>query len=1037
MPPISPPRRILHDDPLLSDEDVGLLYQIIVRAEQNPDVERLPFRALFAAYDGVLAEHGIDADQNQVCMRFLFKLGNKSLRGESLFEKFENLLQQMGIVLEFDNSGQNNSNVYFGKLQDDTIHEHVDMPQREATTPRVRKRRASFNSMYDIGDEATERSAVRPSSRSSLSRLDVEKTSFMGAEELPNHVTPNRERNSFPDRTQLLAQFLELGQRLVGGLDPSKKEARKQDKGSSVNGDFVPVANHVVDNGHKPADDQDLAGSIELSPSLSDMLRDASAFNMGRRKTTARRILIQWLEKSIRVQQKNKDTEAVAINRDRSILLRQALDVWHGAYQAKSRATRTERFFKHLERRADRARNLYLLTKAFTHWAQLTSDEVSKTSAARQHILRIKYFNAWREITAVNELKAQRFAVKRPFSAWKMKLSRNRNDVSSALDLYNLTLERKFFYNWFWESSYRRATRWYEQCLKRRSLICWLRALRTQREREQDIDNDKTRTSLQLMFQTWYQKTRTVFSLQEQADLFFQKKILKRSLDGLRIETRLSSTARQVSSAVDKRISQEAINRWLLRARMMMQADEMDRMKIMGQAFAEWNDRLRCRALHLRMEERLKVEALYKWVLAKRSGLMQRVREKCIVHEAFTMFVSNARGVFSQLSQREEECRRLRNRELLRSKLACLRRQLGLQFQREKIASEFYSLRIEHESLGVWISKQQHITKLEGRSQHARFYFLATKSIKQWHAASLDSSKRRRLEAYANVRRLTKVNLASNVLTTWRSSTQHITTMEQQAIQVSRDEALRTASGSLSRWHLKTTERQKERQDSDIFYHRQLAYRELVQWFGASNKVRTLENQASKLYSLHVSSLAMAQLRKISLRVFLVRSTVETADAMNERTLRKHFRNIFRHWLEKARTIRAYRGAPGPTVTTINGPIFEDDESNADEREGPERDPTLNLDDLGPIPNLQQATPVPPMPGYLLSPSKRAARARALAQLSTTPTTPLYTPFASRLRAAITGDKRTSIRRRSLGNTVRFVDVPESPLASRRSANRD
>ena len=629
-------------------------------------------------------------------MRFLFKLGNKSLRGESLFEKFENQLQQMGIVLEFDNSGQDNSNALLGKSQDNT--EHVAMP-------RTRRRRASFNSMYDIGDEVT-RSAVRPSSRSSLSRLDVEKTSFMEAEELPKRVTPNRERNSLPDRTQLLAQFLELGQRLVGGLDFSKKEPRKQDKGPPVNGDFEPVQNHqvkmnglresspghdprsqsfpghawdgeeIVDISHKPADDQDLAGSIELSPSLSDMLRDASAFTMDRRKTTARRILIRWLDKAVRVEQKNKDIEAVAANRDRSTLLEQSLNVWRAAYRVKNQTAQTERFFKHLERRAARARDLYLLTKAFTHWAQLTSDEISKTSVARQHILRIKYFNAWREITAVNELKAQRFTVKGPFTAWKKKIFRNRNDDASALDLYNLNLKRKLFWGCFWESCDRRATKWYGDCLKGRSLICWFRALRTQREREQDIDNDKTRTLLQSMFRTWFQKTQTDFSVQEQTDLIFQKKTLKSSLDEWRVQTRLSSAARQVSSAVDKRASQEAINRWLLRARMVKQAKEIDRMKIMGQGFAEWNYRLRCQALRLRIEERLKMEAMYKWVLAKRFGFMQRIREQCIARETFTIFVSNAREVFRQLSQREEEYRMIRNRKLLRSKLACLRRQL-------------------------------------------------------------------------------------------------------------------------------------------------------------------------------------------------------------------------------------------------------------------------------------------------------------------------------------------------------------------------
>lgn len=84
-------------------------------------------------------------------------------------------------------------------------------------------------------------------------------------------------------------------------------------------------------------------------------------------------------------------------------------------------------------------------------------------------------------------------------------------------------------------------------------------------------------------------------------------------------------------------------------------------------------------------------------------------------------------------------------------------------------------------------------------------------------------------------------------------------------------------------------------------------------------------------------------------------------------------------------------------------------------------------------------------PNYMTSPSKRAARARALAQMSTTPATPLHTPFASRLLRAEASAPRTASSRRPqtgrrsfTGTSVRFVDeeLPESPTDGRRSANR-
>lgn len=165
--------------------DVGLLYQIVSRAELDPDANRLPFRALFKAYDEVIAEHEVDADPGHACLRFLFKMGSKEVVGNSLFEKFENLLRQMGIVIEFggDDTFAETNDTYEDKepsiegLRNKRVD--LDTTSREDTTQTRCRRRASFNSMYDVGEDITQRSFInRPSSRSSMSRLQTGKTEF-------------------------------------------------------------------------------------------------------------------------------------------------------------------------------------------------------------------------------------------------------------------------------------------------------------------------------------------------------------------------------------------------------------------------------------------------------------------------------------------------------------------------------------------------------------------------------------------------------------------------------------------------------------------------------------------------------------------------------------------------------------------------------------------------------------------------------------------------------------------------------------------
>ncbi|KAL1856698.1 hypothetical protein Plec18167_002418 [Paecilomyces lecythidis] len=1093
MPPTSPRRgALLDENPPLSDQDVGLLYQIITRAEQKPDVERLPFRAVFSAYDEVIAEHGVEADEGQVCLRFLFKMGNKGLRGDSLFEKFEELLAQMGIVLELGDSDNDNetrsyhaNHVGGGAVDAGGETGTVD---RETSHNRGRRRRASFNSMYDVGDNPTERSiAWRPSSRSSMSRLQIGKPEFP-EKTPPKRAKGNGKRGRSPDRTQLLAQFLEAGRRLMSRLDSRTDDKRKHGKAlankererereqlhavvNGINGtrhsrsrrsrvssgsdtsDEEEGIDDLIDDEHASIEKEDFPPEMVYRPTLSQLLRDASTFDMYRRRANARRILTQWLKKAVQLQQSHRNMEAVAINRDRLTLLRQAFDSWLGVLRERSHEAQTERFFRHLEERAGRARDLYLMTKAFTHWAQVTSDEVKKTSDARKHILRVKYFNAWREITAVNELKAQRFGLKRPLALWRRKLQDVRANDATAAALYNKNLKKRIYWKWFWNFCDRRAPQWHDFCLKRRSLIYWIRSLRTQRDNEQEIDERNKRYLLGSALQAWSEKSKRTLSAQQEADTRQRRKLLHQNFDEWHVQARLAPAANQVTTMVDKRLLETTYDQWIHRLGMLEQAKKMDRTRLLRNAWVTWNDLLRCQALNARIEERLKVETLYKWVLAERFRLMQRIHEQRITQESFAAFVANAHGMSSRLLQREQEFRARRKHKLLRTKFTCWYDQLVRQRQRELIAFEFYAPRLEQESLALWRCKHEQIAKMDGWARDARYYFLATKTIKRWKAATLESAKRRRQDAYAKVRRKIKINLASNAMATWRSKAQHTMELEQQATDIALDKTHSIAIQLLERWHDKAAKNTQDHRDADIYYNRQLAYHKLARWVESFNKNRTIEERAMQLEHVRTLGLASQQLRKLSLRIFQVRSHIETADAMRERNLRKHFRNIFWHWVDKARVTQQARShLSGPTATETNGStstITDTKENNSPSPfdRWPEMETAFNFSEL--LATSEKPPPISPFsfatPGYLGSPSKRAARARALAQLSTTPATPLRTPFAARLRAELDDAKvgsgrrggTSTNRRSSLGTSVRFVDVePESPTDGRRSANK-
>ena len=1062
------------------DIDVYFLHQIILHAQQRPGADQRPSRALFETYDEFIAQYGI-TDPGQAYLRFLFKVGSKSTPGDTLYDKFERVLKQMGIEIQFDDETA-------GDATNETTEHHPDLggtwPEDtfDYSQGPTHRRRASFNSLYDIGEDATQRSfANRPSSRSSLSRLQTGKPEFLEFGQ-PSHRASGRVEDT-PDRTQLIAQFLDMGRKLMNRMDLLKSTKENSGERAPTNGHIARAAvdrdrseriaaasethsrrssgswgssddgddEDVQQGDHDSIERPEMAPDLFHRPSLSDLLRDASTFNGYREKAIDRHFLTHWSQTALRLRQARRDMEMVAVSRDRLTLMRQAFETWRAIIQRRRQAAQTERFFKHLEERAGRARDLYLMTKAFTHWAEVAYEEVAKTSAARRHILSLKYFNAWREITAVNELKAQRFALRRPFNLWRRKTRQIKDAEIHAVATYDRDLKHGAYWHWFWSLCDQRAPQWYDHCLKRRSLLSWLRTLRTNRERSDEIEARNRRFDLGSALQMWYRRSKTIADAEQEAESIQSRKLLKENWDEWRIQSRLAPASFEVADMVDERILRSAFNQWVSRAQMLTQARELDRRRIIHNSWTTWNDSLRCKALNARIDERLKMETMYKWVLAERYRLMQRIRDQRIARDVFAKFVTNIRGTYSELLQRADVHEDYRIEELLQSKLDCWRDQLVLQRQREYAAFEFYAPRLAQEALVVWQAKHQHIAKIEGWARDARFYFLMTRTLKQWHATRLQSSKKRRQEAYSKTRRKIKINLASKALGCWRSRAQDVMEIEQQALEYSRGKSLTIASGLLNTWHGKMAKQVQDCRDADIYYSRQLAFDQLTRWSEVYVEIRDLEQRANQFYHVHVLGQASAQLRKLSLRIFQIRSTGETADAMRVRNSRKHSKSMFHHWVEKARLRLEAQDSPGPALTparhldttlTSGGdqPVFEPWYQN----ETPFKFSDLARSSQGP-----SSTPLA-TPSYLTSPSKRTARARALAQISTTPATPLQTPFATRLLQAEAGGSSSSKigsnrlarlgRRSSLATSVRFADEepesPESPTDGRKSANR-
>ena len=198
-------------------------------------------------------------------------------------------------------------------------------------------------------------------------------------------------------------------------------------------------------------------------PSGSMMKTKADVILQHHLTLLAKRQLRVWRGKALQLQEDQANLDLIALHHDKNALLIQALETWHNRILEKRSIADTERFFVHLEQRAVGARDLYLLHKAFTHWNVEAYEEAQRTSAARRHILRTRTFNAWRDITAVNELKVRRQVLKKFFGVWKRQHVVISGNHTTALQRYEGELVRKIFKRWVRRVWDIKATIWWAE----------------------------------------------------------------------------------------------------------------------------------------------------------------------------------------------------------------------------------------------------------------------------------------------------------------------------------------------------------------------------------------------------------------------------------------------------------------------------------------------------------------------------------------------------------------------------------------------
>lgn len=706
--------------------------------------------------------------------------------------------------------------------------------------------------------------------------------------------------------------------------------------------------------------------------------------------------------------------EERAIAHDAGILKRQAFEQWRNLSLAKKQIAETERFFSHLERRAGRARDLYLLTKAFTHWAECASEEVERTSVARRHILRTRYFNAWLEVTAVNNLKVRRQRLGKFFSLWKQGFDFQKADNTRAVTVYCNNLVETIYWCWFWKFCERRAPEWRNARLKRQYFAQWIVTHRVDAERTVWATVSHEDKLKKRYFGRWVAKTRIVQLNQQRAEQHFQSKLASRSVSRWRQQLQFLPKTRRVEGMVNWRIVSTAFSTLVVRFRLEKQAEQVNKERILRRAWTEWNDRLRLQTLAHQISDRLMVQALYKWVLAERFVLLRRLHEERLKRRALIKLADHRKTLASSHTSICQTMIDTRNQKLLQSVFTQFQTKLHMHRQNARLAHEFHAPKATSESLHLWTTRLAHTRQLHAWARDASFYFRCTRTLQRWRTAVTASQAQKRRTAYATIRRMTKMNLARRLLRHWHARTLHIITLHQSAEEIAQQRDMQFATSLFDRWRDRLDFVLAAQESASRNYDAELAHQNLQLWYAHFSVQREANTKAVDFATSHVQKIAYEALRSLQLKVFEYRSHAQTAAELRAWNQRRHFRTFLRVWFETtilrrgghavpgtefARSYlgrRAGRVQPTPAAGGAGTGIFRLAEGEDHGRDGegretgggravgqgddpaafPSEDDNFELGDW--IPALEAQRNMTPLPGYLSTPSKRAARARAM-----------------------------------------------------------
>ena len=981
--------------------DVAVLYKIVEYAEEQSNVEHQPFRALFVAYESVLPQHGIKTAHDRIYLRFLFRLGQKRRQEESLFESFERLLEELGIQLEFKDDAS------ASQAQDEVVQDSENVEFKD-NSPRGR-RRASLSAIFAEAEETTN---------------DIKDTNHGRAvsQEAPLHSSRRHTKRPWPPSSAKPTDELVVhSHRSKGENEPSHltrsldgRDDETREGPFVVEGAVTQESRETHPFEQSPSQpstppQRKFVATVPVAayphiyrPSRSQLFRDAETFQHYRIRAVVRDIIDRWCDAALTSHEHHEHLLRLAAAQDTEVLVRQAFVHWRARLHARSSAAATDNYFAHLEKRALRARDLYLLTKALTHWAQSAMDEKRQRFVARQRILAVKYFHAWHDMTIQNQEKQDLRLSKKWVGVWKHQYITNLTSDYNADWFYERRTIRNGYWHWFWSFCERRAPEWHARKLKQRCLVTWLKQYRTHRKQVLRVARDKDARIAKASFLQWSAKTDTCLENEKKMIALRHRNIVSLAMQTWSRELQFLPLNHRMSNMADWRIAGTTFATFVNKFRSEKQADKLNYLRMLRNICHNWNDHLRQRTHSHRIDHRFVLTALYRWVVATRYSLLKRLfneREKVRYFRLWRR---------THLEQRDSLAHSLvlweaRDRQVfLRDAFVSWRSQSRDHHRAMQISHEFHAPKLAVETLMLWKNALKAKQLISEGADDARYFFLVRRVLRLWKKRTQESKRQKRRDAYAVIRRRTKMRIASQALQTWRGRTTQNAGQMMLAEDFQQKQIFRTGNSLFDKWKREVMGLLDKDLEAAGYLQQALLGRFLTLWINQTEHLWEQEETAIANLDLRVQKTAFLCLRRLRLRLIELRSQQGKGEVLRINHEKQHQRSLMYGWRDKTpsyqKRISATPQRPGKS--RVFRRYREAEDMGATKR----AEEWTELDTGAWAPFMEAQATSTPLPGYLSTPSKRASRAKAIVQS----TTPLGTPLQSRLRAQLNTTPRST-----------------------------